>query len=319
MNSDKKKIDISIIIASVIFVISISFFVVRAVDHQKAEILNNSLAEKHNAIIGTTIIASKEEDEPTGGTEQIIIPTEINMAADTFNKIEESTSDVLREELRRSNEMNLFYKENNDTAGWIKVDGTKVDNIVMQTTDNDFYLHHNFYKEESQPGTVFVDYRCNVNTYNDLQSDNIILYGHKQRDNTMFGSLHYYKGDLDFYKEHPTIEFSNLYETYTYKIIAMFVAETNQSTTKEEIFDYQNYINFNDEYSFGKFMAGIKKRTQINTSVNVKSTDKFLTLSTCSYEVKDARFVIVARRVRDGESTDVDVTKATFNKSAQYK
>ena len=213
--------------------------------------------------------------------------------------------------------MQNIYAANSDTVGWISVPNTKVDYPVVQTTDNEFYLSHDFYKAASQPGTIFADHRAVVNDYDAFQSDVITLYGHKQYDNTMFGSLHNYHNNLAFYKENPTFVFSNLYDIYIYKIVSVFLCKTDDSWLKpdEEVFDFQNYIEFDDSRSYDKFVSNIKQRSEINIDVDIEPTDKFMMLSTCAYEYKGARFVVVGRRVRDGESAIVDTSNAVKNEN----
>ena len=194
----------------------------------------------------------------------------------------------------------------------VLTNGTKIDNVVVQGEDNKYYLSHNFKKEKSQPGTLFVDYRCNLDT-----SNNVIIYGHKQVDKSMFGTLNRYHNNIEFYKQHPTFEFSDLYGTYYYKIIGYFVCKTNKSLFKydAEIFDYQNYINFDDNHSYFDFIINTKAHSEVLTPVDIRDTDKFLTLSTCSYEYTGARFVIVARRVRPNETIKVYVDAVRENET----
>ena len=59
-------------------------------------------------------------------------------------------------------------------------------------------------------------------------------------------------------------------------------------------------------------------RSIINTGVDVLPSDELLTLSTCTYEFKDARYVVVARKVRKGESADVDTSQASMNPNPLY-
>ncbi len=47
-------------------------------------------------------------------------------------------------------------------------------------------------------------------------------------------------------------------------------------------------------------------------------SDKLLTLSTCVYDFDDARLVVVARQVRDGESESVDTSSAIINPDPVY-
>ena len=185
---------------------------------------------------------------------------------------------------------------NPDTVGWLKVPGTKIDNVVCQTTDNEYYLHHAFNKEERNSGTLFADYRCDIQ-----ECDNIIIYGHKQADKSMFGTLTRYRDIKGFYEEHPIIEFSDLYDKYQYEVIAYFVCETeeNRYTKKEDLFDYYNYVNFTDRHPRHEFIKRISELSEITVTDDITEDDKFLTLSTCSYEFKGARFVLVARKIQN--------------------
>ena len=79
------------------------------------------------------------------------------------------------------------------------------------------------------------------------------------------------------------------------------------------IFDYHNYIKFTGERNFDKFKENILKRTAVNTGVDFDENDKFMTLSTCSNEFDPSRLVVIGRRVRDGESPEVDTSKVEIN------
>lgn len=216
--------------------------------------------------------------------------------------------------------MEKLTAQNPDVAGWLTVANTNIDNVVLQTTDNEYYMDKDFNGNRNIAGQIFVDYRCVINDYNNKQSDNIIVYGHNQADGTMFGTLKKYKikkqstGNFSFYKDNPTFKFSNLYEEYTYKIIAIFVIEVEPRHTRDGvIFDYHNYVKFTGERNFDKFKENILKRTAVNTGVDFDENDKFMTLSTCSNEFEPSRLVVIGRRVRDGESPEVDTSKAEIN------
>lgn len=217
--------------------------------------------------------------------------------------------------------MKGFVEDNPDTAGWITVSNTNIDNVVVQTDNNEYYMDKDFLGNYNIAGQLYIDFRCIANDYNNKQSDNIIIYGHNQADNTMFGTLKKYKikkdntKNFDFYLENPTFKFSNLYEEYTYKIIAMFVIEVEPYQTRDGvIFDYHNYINFGrTERTFEKFKENVLARTAVNTGVDFDENDKYITLSTCSNEFDQSRFVVIGRRVRDGESPEVDTSGAEIN------
>lgn len=285
--------------ALVILIVSIIILANYFVEQSRNKELIDDLIEEHTTVITPATTVPPETESETATTTEP--PPLVTLAS-----------------------MEQLLADNPDTAGWIKVDGTYIDNVVVQAADNDYYLDRNFYGEKSQPGTVFADYRCVVNDYNNKQSDNIILYGHNQRDGTMFGTLNKYKiksgntKNFDFYLEHPTFTFSNLYEEYTYKIIASFIIEVEPRQTRDGvIFDYHNYIKFGTKRPYQTFIDNVMERSAINTGVDVEEGDKFLTLSTCSNEFEPSRFVVIGRRVRDGESPEVDTSKASINENAK--
>jgi sortase B len=276
-------------------------------DESRSRDLNTELAERHTTTVKviTTTAAATTTAPP--------IETEV-------------TTTTAPPPLVILPEMQTFVDENPDTAGWIKVD-CGVDNVVMQTADNEKYLERSFDGHYTQAGTVFADFRSIVNDYNNKQTDNIILYGHNQKDNTMFGTLKKYKTTkvnpkgFEYYKEHPTFTFSNLYEEYTYKIVAIFVIEVEERQNPDgEIFDYHNYIRFTaperSEYNFENYVAQITAHSAIDTGVDMKEGDKFITLSTCSNEFEPSRLVVIGRRVRTGESAEVDTSLSSINADA---
>lgn len=216
--------------------------------------------------------------------------------------------------------MESFAAENPDTAGWLTVPNTNIDNVVLQTDNNDYYMDKDFNGNKNIAGQIFIDYRCIINDYDDKQTDNVVIYGHNQADQSMFGTLKKYKikkestGNFDFYVQNPTFKFSSLYQDYTYKIIAMFVIEVEPYQTRDGIiFDYHNFVNFTKNRTFEDFSENIMKRTAVNTGVDFNEDDKFMTLSTCSNEFEPSRFVVIGRRVRDGESPEVDTSLAEIN------
>ncbi len=207
---------------------------------------------------------------------------------------------------------------NPDYAGFIKIPGV-VNEAIVQTDSNEYYLNHNFYDQKRSCGTVFADFRCVMNDYE--QSDNITLYGHNQKDGTMFGQLDFYKWDYKYWLKNPFIYLDTRYEQSTYVIIASFITNVNAEDDNGYVFDYQNYINFKDsgDRTFESFYDAIMLKSHFDTGIDVNSNDKFLTLSTCSYEWEPARHVIIARKLRNGETTEnIDTTNFTVNKNPKW-
>ncbi len=204
--------------------------------------------------------------------------------------------------------------ENSDFKGWITIGGTKVDNPIYQTTDNDFYLNHNQLKQKSAYGALFFDFRNNLK--HNEQDKNLIIYGHEMKNGTMFGSLKKLKS-LDFYKQYPTIEFTTLYEKNIYKIYSIFILNASKEDDGGYIYNVYRQ-NFNDEESFYEWTDEAFERSIINTGVEVEYADEILTLITCSEDFPNARLVVMARKTRGDESTSVNTENATVNSKARY-
>lgn len=206
---------------------------------------------------------------------------------------------------------------NPNTVGYVNIPGC-VDEPVVKGSDNDYYLNHNFYDNQRQCGTCFADYRSKLGAYE--RSDNIVLYAHNQKDGTMFGNLDYYRWDPAYWLKNPFVYFNTNYSEDTYVIISSFVINTlPEHDNGNSVFDYQNYINFSDEYPYETFMDEITKRSTIITGVDCSKDDDYLTLSTCSTEWDESRHIIVARKLRPGETADsIDTTRFMKNPNPKW-
>ena len=209
-------------------------------------------------------------------------------------------------------------KINKDIVAWIQIKDTKIDYPVLWDKNDDasdqFYLNHNYMGEYDSYGCIFLDYRC----VNGMDSKNIVLHGHHMNDGSMFGDLMEYGGteaNLDFYKEHPTVVFDTPESDGVYKIISVY--KTNTLSAHGEFFNYM-VGDFQNEKDFMNYVYNVRVRSLINCPVDVNEDDELITLSTCSYEYTNFRTVLVARRVRIGEDTKVDVSKSSVNSNAVW-
>ena len=206
---------------------------------------------------------------------------------------------------------------NPDIVAWIKVTGTLINYPVVCGDDNDYYLTHDIEGNESVSGAIFSSYR---NTW-DGTDNNKILFGHNMRGATYFAYLtHYVPNDyssepLAFYKVHPTVLMATPEGgSQTYKIFAGIVANTDPSYG--EVFPYVGKTTFADEDDFNNYMLEIMDRSWFYTDVDLTYGDEIITMSTCWWPLGrniETRWVVFARRVREGESTDVDTTVAKRN------
>lgn len=180
-------------------------------------------------------------------------------------------------------------RENEHLAGWLLIEGTGIDYPVMQCEDDEYYLHHDFYGNDSKYGCLYVRERA------DLENGvNFIIYGHNMRDGAMFGNLDYYLKE-SFYKEHPFISFDTLYEERVYEIVAVFRSQVYRA--EDDVFKYYQFYEADTVEEFEEFYTNIKALSIYDTGVEAEFGDTFLTCSTCAYHVEDGRFVVVAKRV----------------------
>ncbi len=192
-----------------------------------------------------------------------------------------------------------LYKQNKDFIGWLKVENTGIDNPVMFTPDDglngQFYLRKNFYKNYDIAGTMFVDYRNVLDPAKGV-STNTIIYGHRMKNDTMFGPLKHYK-DSAYAKEHDDIQFDTLYRPGRYKMFAVILSEAKTVVSEDE-FVYYDFIDADSEKEFDKDIASIKAESIYYDDKNAPSYgDELLTLSTCDYYKENGRLALIAKRV----------------------
>ena len=84
-----------------------------------------------------------------------------------------------------------------------------------------------------------------------------------------------------------------------YEVIAVFYSQIYYTT--DLVFKYYNFFEADTEEEFRYFYDNIKELSLFDTGVEAEFGDRFLTLSTCSYQVEDGRFVVVAKEVEPGD------------------
>lgn len=202
--------------------------------------------------------------------------------------------------------------QNGDVKGWLSISNTNVNNPVYQTSDNDYYLNHNMLKEKSKYGALFFDYRDTVSA--DTVSQNLTIYGHNMRDKSMFGTLSNYR-QLAFYKQNPTIRLKTLYDEAEYVIFAVMITNASAKDDNGYIYNY-TLPYFETSEAFMEWIEEAKKKSLIKTDISVGEDDQILTLSTCCYDFNNARFVVMAKRLAEGEAANA--LSATLNPNVKY-
>lgn len=172
---------------------------------------------------------------------------------------------------------------NADTVAWIKVEGTNIDYPVVQTSDNKYYLTHSFDKSYNEAGWVFADYRNSL-----VDDKNLVIYGHARLNETMFGSL-------------KNVTKSFWYENSDNYVIKLSTPTVNSSWLVFSTYiipaeDYYITTNFVDDMSFYEFIKILRARSVYDYNVELNSSDRILTLSTCYSDNK--RVVLHAKLIK---------------------
>ena len=215
-------------------------------------------------------------------------------------------------------EFKSLYAQNQDFVGWLTVPGTCIDTPVYQKKSNEeFYLKHDNYGTYTKYGIPFIEAVHDVAN----MSRNTAIYGHNFDHDLIFDELHNYM-DPEYYKKYPVIEFNTLYADYKYKIIAAFHTNGTSEGDNGYLF-YYVASDFGDKCMM-EFHDELLQRSYIHTGVDVQPTDKLLTLSTCTYffdtngAVRNARFAVIARLIREGESEEIDESLVKANDNVRY-
>ena len=210
--------------------------------------------------------------------------------------------------------------KNSDVVGWLRIPNTNINYPVVVGPDNLYYSAKGYDKNYSYYGVIWADSDTKFGTSSQI-SQNTVLYGHNWTNCTanpfiarasdiMFGQLpsfHY----LNFCKSTPYIHYSTESEEMTWKVFAVFYTE--------ESF---NYIVSDPGASGLQYIINeAKARSLHDFAVDVNSSDKILTLSTCTRaygQTSQQRFVVMARLMRPGETiTEVSITPNTDFKRPQ--
>ena len=126
----------------------------------------------------------------------------------------EEEKQILEEEDYEFEELIEDNEINDDTIGWITIEGTSIDYPIVQASDNSYYLTHDCNDNKPKYGSIFMDYH----NASDLSDKHTILYGHNMKNGSMFHDLNEYDSHV-YLDEHTYIK---VYSQDVYRKWAIF-------------------------------------------------------------------------------------------------
>ena len=204
--------------------------------------------------------------------------------------ISTENAEELNEETERMLQVKQLQEQNADIVGWLEIENTSINYPVLQGKDNSYYMTHNYKKEKSKNGSIFLDANYNWN----IPSNNLLIYGHNLGNGMMFQELLKYEKE-SFYQEHPVIRFTTAEEDAEYEIISAFKSRVYHKSEKN-VFRYYFFLNSESEEEYNQFVKNAKNASLYPIDATANYGNQLITLSTCSYYVEDGRFAVVGRK-----------------------
>ena len=208
----------------------------------------------------------------------IIIEKDHTDSKDT--KKEKEEKEEKEEPIPDAIDFDTLHAISKDAVAWLYAPGTGINYVVAQAGDNDYYLHRLLNGTEAKAGTLFMDYQ----NHSDFSDWNTMIYGHHMKNGTMFASLVKYQ-DQEYYEKHPVMYLYTPGRRMKLEILAGYTTDIEDSvytipTTKEG----------RDE-----LVKHVLQKSNFTSKALVTGEDKLVTLSTCTYEYEDARFVVIGK------------------------
>ncbi len=224
-----------------------------------------------------------------------------NVEQEVYSKIKGQSNYIYN--IQKTDEQNVVLSEsiiklqelqkiNSDIVALIEIEGTNINYPVLQGEDNSYYMTHDYKKQKSKDGSIFLDKDYDW----DLPSTNLLIYGHNNIGSSeMFSELMKYKKE-SFYKKRKVINFVTNEEEAKYEIISVFLSRVYYKHEKN-VFRYYYFINANNKQAFDNYINNGKKASLYKIEPTATYGDQLMTLSTCEYSRTNGRLVVVAKKV----------------------
>lgn len=274
----------------IMFVVFVGLAVNQFYQYRKSDIIYEQARERYNLERAMIIANENLVNQPDNHDSDFrpdtetpanpSVPEETQTPEETVDNPENSTTPSTRPSIDGAG----------DVIGWITIPGTAIDYPVTQTTDNDFYLTHNYLGNRDVKGSIFMDFRNEEIGKN----RNYNIYGHKMIDGTMFSDLMLYVQDGSskrYFENYNIIKYDNMEIETEWKIFSAYVVNLDKE-------DYYLFTRYTADENFQGFIDEINRRSIIKTDTDVGLDDQILTVVTCNFWYDNARVIIHAVRVK---------------------
>ncbi len=170
---------------------------------------------------------------------------------------------------------------NSDVLAWIYYKDTPINYPILKCDDNEYYLTHLFNRKKNSSGAIFMDYRNKGN----FTDKNNIIYGHNMKNGTMFSGLLKLKNQ-DYYDSHKNIIIISENDIYELELFSAYTTDVYDDSWK---------LEFSDDDELLAWAINTKKKSIFKSDINLLKGEKYVSLSTCTYDFNDARFIVVGR------------------------
>ncbi len=183
------------------------------------------------------------------------------------------------------NSLKVKYN-NTDVIGIIRIPNV-LEEPLVQTDNNDYYLHYDVYKKENINGASFLDYRTNIK-----ESKKLLIYGHSNIEGTVpFVKITGYN-DKDFMDKNPYIYLIDSNGSRKYEVFSSYIENKD--------FDYVNLNSFGG-LTYKEHLEKLRNKSFVKKEIELEEESKVLILQTCSFDqgiVSNRYQIVVAKEVK---------------------
>lgn len=166
-------------------------------------------------------------------------------------------------------DFDTLRQENREAVAWLYAADTPINYPVVQTDDNSYYLSHGFDREEDAGGALFFDSRCDV----DAPGRNLIIYGHRMKDDSMFGTLPEY-AEASYREAHPVMYLITERQSYRVEVFACRTVRADRLQYFETVFD--------GDAAYAAYLTKAMGQSYWQSPFGADTAYATLTLVTCS-------------------------------------